>query len=659
LQIAFLGLAISAIVLAGWQSIDGAASALRSTTFDRLAAIRDTRARELERYFHDVQNHVLALASDESTIRALEEFTLAWDTLPESSTTQDSQLRAYYTNAKIDPARVPDDARGRALQHQYLVSNPNPPDAKDRLLAGPGRYGEIHRRYHPTLHRYQSAFGFYDILLVGGSSEARVLYSVFKETDLGMKLTNPAFVDTGLAAVYREAMRLQEPERFVVRDFSRYVPSHGVPAAFVASPVWRSGARIGVLAIQVSITEIDRVMSGEMQGLGATGQAYLVGADGFLRSDLRFREAAETAVLSVKARPEIAALARSEAGTEAGGQSVYGRPGATVLRSHKRPRIEGLDWGVFVEIDEAEAFAPVFEMRRRILLSGLLIAGVFLIAAAWLARSVTRPVIALRESVRRLAARDFQTRVDLDSNDELGELAAAFNRMAHELERTTVSKEELEKLAGKLIHAQEEERRKIARELHDDVTQRMAATAIEAGALAASQSADPERLREGVQRIREKIAKLADDIHGLSRSLHPAMLDELGLPAAVESECRASFERGGPPVDSEVEGEFEDLSRDVRLTLLRIVQESLRNINRHAAAEQVTLRLSREPATNAALLMVQDDGRGFDKDSPQWRAGLGLASMEERVRLVGGTWSVETALGKGTTIRVRLPANAS
>lgn len=395
-----------------------------------------------------------------------------------------------------------------------------------------------------------------------------------------------------------------------------------------------------------------------MQGLGETGQAYLVGADGFLRSDLRFREASETAVLSVKAAPEIAALVRSQAGTEAGRQSVFGRPEATVLRSHKRSRIEGLDWGVFVEIDEAEAFAPVSEMRRRILLSGLLIAGVFMIAAALLARTVTRPVLALRESVRRLAARDFQARVDFESNDELGELAAAFNRMAHELERTTVSKDELEKLAGKLIHAQEEERRKIARELHDDVTQRMAATAIEAGALAASHTADPERLREGVQRIREKIAKLADDIHGLSRSLHPAMLEELGLPAAVESESRASFERGGPPVDLDIEGDFEDLPREVRLTLLRIVQEGLRNINRHAAAEQVTLRLSRERDTNAALLLVQDDGRGFDKESPEWRAGLGLASMEERVRLVGGTWSVETGPGKGTIIHVRIPANA-
>jgi signal transduction histidine kinase len=244
--------------------------------------------------------------------------------------------------------------------------------------------------------------------------------------------------------------------------------------------------------------------------------------------------------------------------------------------------------------------------------------------------------------------------VQVDSGgarDELGELAEAFNRMARDLEKTTVSKEELEKLAGRLITAQEEERSRIARELHDDLTQRMAAVAIEAGNLAQS---DPSGdWRAGVRTLREKIAKLADDIHGLSRSLHPAMLDDLGLAACVEAECRASFERGGPPVESSIEGEFEDLPAAVRLTLLRIVQEGLRNIQRHAAAEEVRLRLKRD--SDGVLLTMSDDGRGFTRDDPQWRPGLGLASMEERARFAGGHFEVVSAPGQGTRLTVRIP----
>ncbi len=646
LQAAFLGLACCAVLLTGWQAMQGATGALRDATFDRLAAVRQTRCRELERYFQDLESHVLALASDESSIRALEEFSAAWAALPGASSAETDALRAYYRDTRVEESWMPRDARAITLQHQYLVANPHRTGAKDRLLAGPGRFGEVHRRYHPTLLRYQSAFGFYDILLIDAAT-SRVLYSVMKETDLGQNLADEGHRDSPLAAVFREALQVPEPERAVVRDYTRYVPSHGAPAAFLAAPVWRGGEKIGVLAIQISTAEIDRVMSGEREGLGQTGQAYLIGSDGFLRSDLG------GGVLGVQADPDIVALVRQAEGTEIGRAIRPKRD--PVLRSHARTRIPGLDWMVVVEIAEEEAFAPVRELRSRILLAGLPIVIGVLIAAAVLARSVTVPVLRLQGSVRRLAKRDFRVQVDSGgARDELGELAEAFNNMARDLEKTTVSKEELEKLAGRLITAQEEERSRIARELHDDLTQRMAAVAIEAGNLAQSDpSAD---WRSGVRVLREKIAKLADDIHGLSRSLHPGMLDDLGLAACVEAECRASFERGGPPVESSIEGEFEDLPAGVRLTLLRIVQEGLRNIQRHAAAEEVRLQLKRD--SDGVLLTIADDGRGFTRDDPQWRPGLGLASMEERARFAGGQFEVASAPGQGTRLTVRIPQHA-
>jgi signal transduction histidine kinase len=191
---------------------------------------------------------------------------------------------------------------------------------------------------------------------------------------------------------------------------------------------------------------------------------------------------------------------------------------------------------------------------------------------------------------------------------------------------------ELRRLAGRLIAAQEDERRRIARELHDDFSQRLAAAAISAG--------------QGRQEtVRVHIGALADELHALSRRLHPAMLDDLGLEAAIAAECRASFERGGPPVDFAVEGAIPVGTAEENLAIYRILQEGLRNVARHADAQQVTVRLRPHE------IRIADDGRGFDTATST--PGLGLASMEERVRLLGGQWTLRTAPGAGTEIVAR------
>jgi signal transduction histidine kinase len=281
------------------------------------------------------------------------------------------------------------------------------------------------------------------------------------------------------------------------------------------------------------------------------------------------------------------------------------------------------------------------------------------VAARVVARSVTRPVLALSESARKLGGRNFRMRVPVESEDEIGQLAESFNRMAGDLERTTVSREELlakqkelEKLAGRLISAQEEERSRIARELHDDLTQRVAAVAIEAGKLEKA-GGNPDRWRERLEAIKEQMARISGDIHNLSRRLHPSTLDDLGLVAAIESECRGFFERGGPPVEFRHEGSFDSIPAEARLVLYRIVQEALRNIQKHAGAEDVKVSLLRR--ASEVELEIRDNGRGFDRADAGFRAGLGLASMEERARLVGGEFRVDSAAGEGTRLAVRVP----
>lgn len=577
----FAALGLAAIAVTDWQASTTAAAALEQSAYDRLASIRETKRQLVERYFRDLANHVLALSTDEASIEALEQFRSAWSTLP--------------------------DPPIQALHKAFVV-----PGSRDLLLTPPGlgAYGRVHARFHPTLHRYQTAFGFYDIFLIDASGD--IVYTVFKEPDLGANLRQPPLSTTTLARAFERALSLPTPEQSVLEDYAPYAPSQHSPAAFAAAPIWRAGAKVGVLAIQVSAEEVTRAMM-----TGTPSEAYLIGKDGRLRSPT-----AKAAILSPAPKQ------------------------GETLRSEAQLAIPGLDWILVTEIETAEAFAPIRSLRRRTVGAGLLVASLFLAAAWKLGRSVTGPVLALAAGARRLANRDFHVRLPVTTNDEIGELAASFNDMAERLDRTTVSRDELERLNQRLIRAQEDERSRLARELHDDITQRLAALAIRAGRL----KQQPQRA--GLEELQHGLSRISDDIHGFSRRLHPAILDDLGLIAAIESECRGFFESGGPPVDFQHSGEFEQLAPDARLTLYRIVQESLRNTLRHASATEVSIHLAAEPT--GFKLTISDNGVGFDRSAPGWHAGLGLASMEERMRLLGGTLRIES--DNGVRITAEMPA---
>ena len=609
LQAAFVALGLAAIGVTGYEASAGATAALERATLDGLTALRDTKRRQVESYFRDVRSHVLALSSDESIIVALEEFTRAWPTL----------------DARGDAARI------QKLHSLFITNNPHPVGSKDLLLKpdGGGPYGEIHARYHPTLHRYQSAFGFYDIFLIDAAS-ARVLYTVFKETDLGGELDQPPLAGSGLARVYGRAMRLRAPEQTVMEDYAPYAASNNARAAFVAAPIWRAGEKIGVLAIQVAVEELHRVTTGNpnwsTEGMGHAGRAFIV-------------------------RPDVGAPLDEKA---------EAKRAAEVLRSSAKLNVPGVNWVLVTEIDAAEAFAPVRELRMRILLWGVMVGLIFFVAAWGLARSVTGPVLALAKSARRLGAGDFGVQIPVWSNDEIGQLAESFNQMAEDLRATTVSRDRLDEanqklreLADRLLESQETERKRLARELHDDITQRMALIAIEAGKLKQASGEEAGQWRVGIDRLQQQMARLSDDIHGLSRRLHPSTLDDLGLAAAVEGESRSFFERGGPPVEVRIEGALDDISEPIQLALYRVVQEALRNIARHADASEVSLRIHRKD--QRVELVVRDDGRGFERGAEGWHAGLGLASMEERMRLLGGSLTIESQLGKGTLVRAEAP----
>lgn len=215
---------------------------------------------------------------------------------------------------------------------------------------------------------------------------------------------------------------------------------------------------------------------------------------------------------------------------------------------------------------------------------------------------------------------------------------------------------ELEILTGRLILNQEEERRRVARELHDDLSQQLAVLAISAGRMEAVVQDGPDSIRDPLIDIRDKTIQIAADVQNISRRLHPSILEDLGLSKAIEAECQQFAVREGIEVSSSLQGIPRDLPKDIALSIYRIVQEGLNNIAKHACARYIEVSLT--SSENELHLTVQDDGIGFDETELRGKAGLGLASIRERVRLVHGTYRIRSEPEKGTTIEVAVPLQA-
>jgi signal transduction histidine kinase len=210
-------------------------------------------------------------------------------------------------------------------------------------------------------------------------------------------------------------------------------------------------------------------------------------------------------------------------------------------------------------------------------------------------------------------------------------------------------------LSGRLIIAQEQERARLARELHDDLTQRLAVLAIEAG----REDLKPTAVAGGsmMGRMRESLIRLSEDVHALAYRLHPSILEELGLREALKSECEHFARMSSLTVDVSADGIPERVPHEVALCLFRVAQECLRNIARHASATAARIRVWH--SQGRLHLLVTDNGVGFDPAQQRARPSLGHASMRQRVALLGGKLTIDSEILKGTTISVWVPIKES
>lgn len=204
----------------------------------------------------------------------------------------------------------------------------------------------------------------------------------------------------------------------------------------------------------------------------------------------------------------------------------------------------------------------------------------------------------------------------------------------------------------RLVEAQEAERARIARELHDDVNQRIALAATDIDKLKQDLPASAAELQSRLSEVWQQLIAVSTGVQSISHQLHSPQLEYLGIVAAIRSFCREFAARTNVEINFKAD-DVPNVSRDVSLCLLRIVQEALQNATKHSQVRHFEVALS--TSGNHLHLTVADRGIGFDADKPSAQTGLGLISMRERVRLVNGTINIESKRMGGTTIHVRVP----
>ena len=470
-----LGVCISSIIAIAYVGYNNGRQALNNSIENQLTSLRETKAHEIENYFETVTSQVQTISQVGSVVQALKEFKTAYQELDNQSipVVWNDRLKEYY-NQKFLPklelntegkpllySYFPQDTAARYLQYQYIAANSNPEGERELLSkANDGsRYSEIHRNFHPIYRNFIERFDYYDIFLIDAET-GNVLYTVEKETDFATNVFNGPYASSNLADVVRKASRGRNPDFVAVSDFEPYQASYGTPAAFVASPIFDNSQLIGVLAFQLSIDKIDDIMTSDrdwlQNGLGKTGETYLVGPDYGMRSTSRFLiEQPEQYLEAIAAeglpKEEVALIeefntsilhqtvrtpAIEEASdTQTGFAIVEDYRGKPTLSAYRPLDLNGLDWVINAQIDTAEAFEPTRVFQRRVLLATAIIVLIVTLIASVLSYYFVRPIRSLIDGFRQVGKGNTDVRVSVQSRDEFHELATSFNEMVDNLDR--------------------------------------------------------------------------------------------------------------------------------------------------------------------------------------------------------------------------------
>jgi serine phosphatase RsbU (regulator of sigma subunit) len=482
LAIYFLVIAASAMVFVGVLSYREGKEALERESFNRLTAVREMKASQIEDYFELIRDQITTFAVDPTVVRATKSFERAFDSVTidlrmnsRKMMRVDSSLNMYFENVYLKKlnenlekktylaTEQSPNPNCRLLQTLYTVNNPNPIFEKYKMdyASDSSGYTAQHKRYHPYFREFMLKFGYYDIFLVN-AQDGNIVYNVYKELDFATSLEDGPFSNTNVADVYRDikAHWKDSAGYYAIADYEPYHPSYNQHAAFIGAPIILEDSLIGVLIFQMPIDKIDDVMTNkkgwEKVGLGKTGETYLVGNDYKIRNQSRFLIEDSAAYFRMitdlgtdpttirKIRNLQTCIGLQEVKTEGTEAALTGETGekifddyrgVAVLSAYRPLNIPGLNWAIMSEIDEEEAFEPVYTLRLEIILGCAVLALLLVVVSYFISRSFSRPLAMLSQDAIEVAKGNFDVEIQIQRKDEIGVLATSFRKMQHSLNK--------------------------------------------------------------------------------------------------------------------------------------------------------------------------------------------------------------------------------
>ncbi|WP_342239769.1 adenylate/guanylate cyclase domain-containing protein [Inquilinus sp. OTU3971] len=462
---------IACIAVTGLVADRSGSQSLRTSIFDQLTTLRESKKSDVERYFREIERQFVALSQAPATIDGMVAFTSGYNALqgqekppPELMSFCEKDFLPQVANLVegdlTASSCLPSDPLAIRLQTDYIAHNPYPADDRQKLLsAGTGTsYDIAHQRYHPFLTRAAEASNLSDIMLVDART-GTVVYTIYKGIDFGSNVVEGPLAHSGIGRAVASALRDGTADGSVVlEDFSAYLPSLLAPAAFVAVPVIRDGQVLGILVAEVSKDDIDKVMTSggrwEQVGLGKTGEAFLVGPDRRMRSGSRFQQESPESYYAALSEVGISnadierirrfdsAVLNQPDDSRAADEALAGHSGTDVLEDYRGVDVLaswapidvlGTRWAILAKMDVSEALAPVSEFRSRVIQVAAAAAAVLTIVSLLAAGAFTHPIREVLAGVNQLAAGDEETRIPVKGSDEFSELGRAFNSMADEI----------------------------------------------------------------------------------------------------------------------------------------------------------------------------------------------------------------------------------
>ncbi len=474
LIILFLLVGIIPMVISLFVGYRSSAKTMSDQSFAQLVSIRESKKSEIENYFTTIENQVITLSESPTTVDAMKAFRPAFHEINKDLHLTKKGLdeyragvRKYYmreyqsmlgkkSTSIIDAeGLVPKDMNSIILQYTYMTNNENPLGGKDAMYdASDGsRYSDLHAKYHPAFRSFLQKFGFYDIFLI--DTTGQVVYSVFKEVDYATNVKSGPYSSSGLGDAFRQAVIAKEKDSSSLTPFKPYVPSYTAPASFISSPIYDGSQFIGVLVFQMPVDKINEIMTSNERwaeiGLGASGETYLVDQNNKIVNNSRFLiddhdgylKALKNAGVSEKILNSIDKLGSSiglqDVKSESATRALRGQDGVHIINDYRNVpvlsaytplNVLGLRWGLLAEIDEEEAFAALSTLKRTTVILLIVIGIIIIVIGTIVSSRISGPIRTLMLTMSRVGQTgNLALRVDVKSEDEIGQMGTAFNAM--------------------------------------------------------------------------------------------------------------------------------------------------------------------------------------------------------------------------------------